>query len=204
MKLKNLLFAFVLLAGFYSMGQSYPEDRAKFIKVFQKKLSDYGNGEYQEFSKNELPALLLESSEFSNSHFTQMIATCNLLESKKFKVYPDIYNYVFSVSKFITTKQPNESYKAWHESVDKQLSSRQSKKFTDFIEMTKGFLAENKIAKSANFSWYYIGGTYKFEFEKKAFIHFTGGNLICRVQSRRSHRQLGWINRTSPSPPTRD
>ena len=86
MKLKNLLFAFVLLAGFYSMAQSYPEDRAKFIKVFQKKLSDYGNGEYQEFSKNELPALLLESSDFSNSHFTQMIATCNLLESKKFKV----------------------------------------------------------------------------------------------------------------------
>src|SRR5690606_12786538 len=58
------------------------------------------------------------------------------------------------------------------------------KKFEDFIELSAGFFSESRIAESPNFSWYYIGGKYTFEFETKTSISFTGGNLVCRAMSR--------------------
>jgi hypothetical protein len=92
---------------------------------------------------------------------------------------------VFSVAAFVESGQPDASYKAWHSSVDKLLGSRNVKKFTDFIDMSAGFFSEGRIATSSNFEWYYSGGNYYFEFEKKAFIRFEKGDLICRVRSKK-------------------
>ena len=68
-----------------AVAQSYSSNREKFVKEFQKNLSDYGKGDFHDFVKNDLPVLLLESNDFSDVVFTQMVATCNLLEEKKFK-----------------------------------------------------------------------------------------------------------------------
>lgn len=167
-----------------SLAQSYSNDREKFVKEFQKILNEYGKGDFQDFSKKELPRMLLESSDFPVDYFSKMVATCNLMETKKMKPYPEIYNYVFSVAAFVKTKQPKESYKAWESGVDKMLDNRNVKKFEDFIELSAGFFSESRIAESPNFSWYYIGGKYSFEFETKTSISFTGGNLVCRAMSR--------------------
>jgi len=184
MNLKSLfLFAFIscIFTGF---GQSYSNNREKFVKEFQKILSDYGNGDYQDFVKKELPVLLLEGSTFPPDYFSRMIETCNLMETKRLKAYPDIYNYIFSVSAFVINKQPKESYDAWHDGVDKLLDNRNLKRFGDFIELSAGFFSESRISESPNFAWFYIGGTYKFEFDIKTSISFSGGNLVCRAMSR--------------------
>lgn len=181
---KIFLFCFLFL-GYSLYSQTYSNNKEKFVKEFQKALSEYGNGEFQDFAKKELPELLIETNKFSDKYFSQMVTTCNLLETKRFKVFPEIYNYVFSVASFVKSGQSDASYQAWHSSVDKLLDSRYVKKFSDFIEMSAGFFSVGKIAESSNFEWFYIGGSYKFAFDDKAFIEFDGGNLICRVASKR-------------------
>ena len=167
-------------------GQTYSNDREKFVKEFQKTLIDYGKGEFKDFAKKDLPAILLESNSFSDDYFSKMIETCNLMVTKKIKPYPGVYNYVFSVSSFFENKQSQESYIAWHQSVDKLFSLRNLKKFNDFIEMSAGFFSESRLSQSSNFEWFYIGGEYTFEYQKKAIIRFSGGNLVCRVMSKKS------------------
>jgi hypothetical protein len=184
------IFALTLLflgSVFNSYTQDlFSADREKFVKEFQKILTEYGKGEYQDFAKKTLPLALLESQDFSEKSFTRMVETCNLMITKKLSPYPEVYNYVYSVYSLTVGKQSETSFNAWHSSVDKMLDNRNVKKFEDFIELSAGFFAERRIAESSNFSWFYIGGTYSFEFTDKPFIKCAEGNLVCRVQNRDS------------------
>lgn len=184
--MKFLLFLAVFFTAFSAFNQTFSSDRDKFVKEFDKAISEYGLDETKTFYKEALPVQLLESNEITDQRFSQMVATCNLIVEKRLKVFPEVYYYVLSVSSLTSGKQSQESYDAWHSSVDKLLDSRNVKKFTDFIEMSGGFFTERKIASSSNFDWYYEGGEYKFEFDKKAFISFSKGNLTCRVKSNSS------------------
>ena len=184
MKLRALFLLVFIGCVNSGFSQSYSNDREKFVKEFQKALSEYGKGDYQDFAKKELPAMLLEGSSFPNDYFSKMIETCNQMEVKRLKPYPEIYNYVFSVASFVKGKQPKESYLAWHDGVDKMLDNRNIKKFEDFIDLSAGFFSESRISESPNYAWFYVGGTYKFEFDMKTSISFAGGNLVCRAMSR--------------------
>ncbi|MBI1837409.1 MAG: hypothetical protein HYR91_09110 [Flavobacteriia bacterium] len=181
---KGVLFFGFLLITIFSFSQSYPTDREKFVKQFQKVLQEYGKGDFHDFAKRDLPHSLLESTDFSNDYFNRLVVTCNLMESKRMDPYPEIYNYVYSVYCFVQRKQSNVSYNAWHSSVDKLLNLKDTRKITDFMEFSAGFFSKNLIAESSNFNWFYYGGSYSFEFTDKPFIRFSGGNLACRVDNR--------------------
>ena len=185
MGMKALIVGMLLVCSGSLWSQTYSNNREKFVKEFQKALNEYGKGEFHDFAKKEFPVLLLETSDFPDNYFAKMVETCNLMETKRLDPYPEIYNYVFSVSSFVKGKQSNESYNAWHSSIDKLLDSRNVKKFEGFIELSAGFFSESRIATASNFQWYYVGGAYSFEFDKKAYINFSGGNLVCRVHSKR-------------------
>ena len=189
MGMRIILWGILMLCSANGWTQTYSANREKFVKEFQKVLSEYGGGDYMDFAKKELPVLLLETTDFPENYFTKMVETCNLMETKRLKAYPEIYNYVFSVSAFVKGKQSTQSYNAWHSSVDKMLDSRQVNKFEDFIELSAGFFAASRIATSSNFEWYYLGGTYAFEFDNKAYINFSGGNLVCRIESKRQKEE---------------
>ncbi|TNE70989.1 MAG: hypothetical protein EP333_09770 [Bacteroidetes bacterium] len=173
--------SFVVL--FNVVGQTYSPDRAKFVKEFQKVINEVGDNEQRDYAKDKLPVLLLESNKISDTQFSALVQTCNLLEAKRFKVVPEIYNYVFSVTSLVENGQGLESYNAFQAAASKLLESRNSKKFTDFIEMTSGYFSKDMIAASSNFDWFYVGGTFNFEFDVKSVILFEGGDLICRVKS---------------------
>lgn len=179
-----ILLTFLLLGSQLVTAQSYPDDREKFVKALQAATNDYLNGDQKDFLKKELAASLLEGTTFPNEYFKQMVATCNLMESKRLKPYPEIYNYVFSVYSFVKNKQPASSFTAWHGSVDKLLDARNIKKFEDFIELSAGFFSENRIAESSNFKWYFYGA-YVFEVAgDKPTIRLTDGRLVCGVPNR--------------------
>jgi hypothetical protein len=183
--IKKLCLLVILITNVnIAISQMYPEDREKFVKEFQKAMTEYGRGEFLTFAKKELEPMLLESSSFPDSYFKKMVSTCNLLLEKRMKQYPEVYNYVFSVYSFVKGKQSNESYLAWHSSIDKLLDSRNVKKFEDFIEFSAGFFSERKLAVSSNYEWYYVGGTYSFEFDEKPFVKCKNGTLACRVQNK--------------------
>jgi len=177
---RSILMIFVCVFTATAFSQSYPDNREKFVKEFQRIMAGYGRGDQLDFVKKDLSVLLLETKDFPDSYFSQMVATANLMETKRLKAYPEIFNYVFSVYSFVKTKQPASSYTAWHNSVDKLLDAKNIKKFNDFIELSAGFLSEGRIAESSNFTWYYYG-PYEFEFTDKPQMRFTDGKLVCGV-----------------------
>lgn len=182
--MKHLLLPFFLgIFVFNAIGQTYPEDKEKFMKIFEKNVREYAAEDTKDFLKKELSVMLLETNEFPDSYFKTMVSTCNKIEAKKLKVYPDIYNYVFSVTSFIKGKQSNASFEAWQNSVDQLLESRYVKRFAEFIELSAGFFSERKISSSANYDWYYRGGKYEFVYTDKAYINFEEGALVCLVSS---------------------
>ena len=185
--MKALLSALAILATTVLFGQqTFSNNREKFVKEFQKALSDYGKGEFHDFAKKDLPRLLLETSDFPENYFSKMVETCNLMQTKNLKPYPELYQYVFSVFSLVNGKQSASSFTAWHSSVDKMLDSRNIKKFEDFIELSAGFFSERKIAESSNFVWFYEGGEYSFEYTDKPFIKLSKGNLVCRVDNKKA------------------
>ncbi len=184
MWMKTLFSCLLTLLILDASAQTYENDRAKFVKEFQKQISEFGKGESKAFAKDKLEPLLLESTEFPDAYFTKMVATCNTLVEKRFGTYPEVFHYIFSVCAFVENKQSSESFNAWHATVDKLIENKTKTKFSDFIEFSAGFFSEGRIAESSDFSWYYIGGTYEFESQKNAVIIFSGGNLVCRVESK--------------------
>lgn len=177
MKRLLVLYCFIVLAV-NAFGQSYPTDREKFVKTFQNLTNDFLTKEQKDFIKDELQVSLLEGTNFPDTYFKQMVNTCNVMESKHLKAYPEIFNYVFSVYSFIKNKQPESSFTAWHSSVDKLLDARNIKKFADFIELSAGFFSNNMIAESSNLQWYYYGA-YVFEFTDRPLMRLTSGKLVC-------------------------
>jgi hypothetical protein len=181
----SLVFLFFTVSAIHAQ-TTFSEDREKFVKEFQKVLNDFGRGDYNDFSKKDLPATLLESQIISDVVFKRMVATCNLMQTKNLSPYPELFNYVYSVYSLSVGKQSVESFNAWHSSIDKLLDAKNIKKFEDFIELSAGFFSERRIAASTNFSWYYEGGSYSFEYKDKPLIICSQGKLICLVQSRDS------------------
>lgn len=186
MVVNRLILMCLMVFSFNAFSQTFSNNREKFVKEFQKSLTEFGKGEFHDFAKKDLPQILLESNEFPEAYFSKMVETCNLMEIRKLKPYPEIYQYVFSVYSFVKGKQTSASYQAWHGSIDKLLDNKNIKKFEDFIELSAGFFSDRRIAESSNFKWYYEGGAYSFEFTDKPFIKCTNGNLICRVDNRKS------------------
>lgn len=177
-----VLLLFTVLA-FSSYGQNFPSEREKFIKYFEKSLSQFIVKEQKDFIKDELEPMLLKTTDFSDSYFKRMVETCNTMETKRLKYFPDIYNYVFTVYSFVKNKQSASSFSAWHSSVDKLLDAKNINKFTDFIELSAGFFSKRMLADNSNASWYYRGGSYSFEFEDKPMIVFESGNLVSVVEN---------------------
>ncbi|AEA45145.1 hypothetical protein [Fluviicola taffensis] len=172
------LFIITILSTTFSFSQTYPEDREKFVKAFSAATNDYLEKDQKDFIKDELAVALLKSTDFPDQYFKQMVSTCNLMESKRLKPYPEIYNYVFSVYSFVKNKQPANSFSAWHSSVDKLLDAKNINKFKDFIELSSGFFSKGMLASSPNEEWYFYG-SYVFEYSDKPIIKFTDGRLVC-------------------------
>src|SRR5690606_15707407 len=179
--MKHLLTLVIALGTLFVYGQNYSTDRAKFVKEFQSALSSYSNNEHNKFIKEELSVLLLQGTDFPDNYFIKMVETCNHLVAKRLSTYPDVYNYVYSIYSLVKNKQSESSYKAYQNTIDKLLESRNPKRFTDFVESSQGFFSERRLAGKSNFEWYYEGGNYEFRYENKPFIFLSEGNLVCRA-----------------------
>jgi len=182
--IKNFILFVFLLLGLNVFSQGFSVEREKFTKELHKILSDYGKGDFNDFTKKEFPNFLIEMNGLSDNMFNKMVRTSNLILEKKLKPYPELYNYIYSMYSLGLNKQNTESVNAWHVTVDKMLDARNVKKFEDFIELSANFFSKGILSKASNYTWYYLGGKYTFDGDEKAFIRFENGNLVCRVDNR--------------------
>lgn len=169
--------------------------RDKFVKEFAKYLAAYDAQLSRTFMKDLEPAVL--NGTIPEEYFKRMVTTCNLMDAKKLKAFPEVYNYVFSVYSFVVNKQPEASYAAWHESVDKMLDSRNVSRFKDFIGACANFFSAGVLNETRNYQWKVRGGQYVFRYEKDGpVIEFTNSILACYI--------INTDDRTSDKVPFKD
>lgn len=182
--MRQLLLLIILIFSGFSFSQILPGDREKFVKEFDKLMKESTSNDLKSFTQDQLGYLLLETSDFPEDYFSRMVITANKMMEKRMKPYPEVYSYVFSVYTLAKQKQPKESYKAWHEALDKMLDGRNVNRFKDFVEISGAFFERNVIALNPNYEWLYVGGEYSFEYEKDPFIKLNNGKLVCKTINR--------------------
>ncbi len=194
--LLNLLIVFCFVTQVAA--QTYTPNREKFVKELKSAISANATGDDNDFLKDELAPLLLPAGGFPDEYFAKMVMTCNALEAKKIKPYPEIYQYVYSVASIVFQKQSKESYNVWHAAIDKLIINKNNKRFSDFIDFSSTFFSKQIIASNSAFDWKYIGGTYAFEDGEKTGIRFSGGRLVCHVNNKNKEevRKIPFIDST--------
>jgi len=174
-----ILSSLILLVS-QVFSQDFSDTREKYFKDLEKALKIETPKEEFDFISDVFEVNLLESDLISDEVFNKMVKTSNLLIEKRMDAYPEVYAYVVSVNKMMEQKQL-ESYKGWHKSIDELLDSRNSRKFEEFIAVSKAFFTRQVIYINKGFEWYYEGGSYEFVYNNGPEIKFANGDLICRT-----------------------
>ena len=144
-------------------------------------LENYGKGQFREFADKDLPDLIMDEEAFPELFFAIMVNTSNEIISRRLSPYPALYNYVYAVYSLSLRKQSQASFDAWHKTVDQMIESKNSRKFDRYMELSGGFFFNGQLYEASNYSWFYDGGEFIFDYDNKPIIKFKGGNLICRV-----------------------
>lgn len=188
---RGLIYLLFFLVVQPFIAQELPNDRARFVKDFDRMIRQSTSENLRSFTRDQLGNMLLETSDFPEEYFQRMVETANTMMERRLKPHPEVYNYVFSVYTLVDQKQSKESYEAWHNTVDRFLAGRNIKRFTDFIDISGEFFSRNVIAKNPNFEWVCSGGEYNFSYDEKdgAFIEFQNSKLVCRTINRNRSRK---------------
>jgi hypothetical protein len=182
--MRILLLCLLLLSFAQISAQTYSKNRDRFSRELERAMRQHTSANMNQFTREELYVLLNETDLMPDAYFERMVETCNLMEEKRLKAYPEIYFYVYSMMTIVIDKQPKESYEAWHDAVDRMLSRRSMQQFKGFIEVSGAFFTNGIIALNPNFEWVYRGGNYKFTYEEGPMIAFSEGTLLCRTINR--------------------
>ncbi len=163
--------------------QTFSPERKKFVKEFKKVLENYGKGQFRDFANNELPALINDEEAFPELFFAIMVNTSNDIIARRMSPYPALYNYVYSVYSLALRKQNQTSFDAWQKTVERMLEGKNSRKFDRYMILSGGFFYNGKLYEASNYSWYFDGGEFVFDYTNQPIIKFQNGNLICRVDN---------------------
>lgn len=164
--------------------QTFSPDRKKFAKEFSKIMENYGRGDWREFANKDLPNSINDPELMPDLFFAEMVNTSNDIVNRRLSIYPALYNYVYAVYSLGQKKQSQKGFDAWHATVDRMIEAKNTRKFDRYMELCGGFFSEGKLSEGSNFSWYYEGGNYVFDYTNQPIVRFQGGNLVCRVGNR--------------------
>ena len=117
---------------------------------------------------------------FSEGGRKEVYKMANLMLKKRYRAFPDFKNYLYIISKFVSSGKHNElDLQEWHKIAIKLTKSKSKKKFTAYLESCNVLLNENLIYKSKANSWAANNDNYKFGFDKIPTIEFDSLTLTC-------------------------
>ncbi|MCB0478785.1 MAG: hypothetical protein KDC84_11500 [Crocinitomicaceae bacterium] len=179
MNRSTLFLIFIFSLGF-SYGQSFDgSSKEKFLKSFKKVVGDIRPKETKELADKLEPVLL--SDKFKGNIFSKMVITLNLMESKRMKPYPEMFNYVEAIYGLVANDKADKNFNVWHNSLDQLLDSKNSKKAVDLLETSSSMFNRNVLFESNKLIWGFRGGDYTFEYDKKPYIKFKNTTLYCHI-----------------------
>lgn len=184
--MRSILVSLVVLFSFSASAQFSPQPE-QFLKDVDKYLSASNRSKTKDFMEAFEPNWL---TNFSPEYQSKVVATSNLIVSKRLPPFPELYGYLLSAHSFVKTNQPKSSFESWHQTIDKLLASKKVKKFRNFIEICADFFTDGTIYYSTNHIWKAKGGTYRFDFVKNnPQIKFEDIELKCFIVNRKAGKK---------------
>jgi hypothetical protein len=182
--MKKIVSLFFLLLVFTSFSQDLKKTKENFIKDFKALVGPFVLDDQKPFLNKQLEAIIMDPVNFSEVLTVDMISTYEILKSKKFKPYPVIYNYVYSVCAFnVYNKKDITNFVSWQQIIEVMIDKKNQARLQDFLDVSATFFTNRVLVENATFDWYYLGGTYRFENPEKPMIIFDGGKLVCYVKN---------------------
>jgi hypothetical protein len=174
-----------LLVGSFSLAanaqqiKSFTEDPVKFpeeLQTFFETGSTLSKKDIKDYFEN---FLVLWNTKFNDKYKAAAYRTCNLMLKKRLRPLPDFQNYLNSMMNFVNSTQPESSFTAWQESLDKILNGKSLKIFSDYLSMSESLFASNTFYKTPSLSWSSNNDKYTFEFDSVPKVVFSSLNLTC-------------------------
>ena len=114
--MKQFFIYFILIKCVVVTGQSFPNDKQKFIKHLNDIYSENESDKVKSFPNELLKDNLIKNGKIDDATFTQIVNTCNSMQDNSLKSYPDIFNYLYSYNHLISKETSSEKLENWHES----------------------------------------------------------------------------------------
>lgn len=181
---KCIWLAILLTAVLEVFSQTFPADRTKFPKQLATVVAQSATDKDQEFIKNKLTPFLLSEVNISNEVFSQMVETCNLMDVKRMRFYPEIYQYVYATYALSVNKLSKQNYDNWFKILSSYIEGKTTTKAKEFISFSYDFFGNSILGQRSNYAWKYLGGTYVITNNKEPQIELKGGRLMCYLDNR--------------------
>jgi hypothetical protein len=156
--------------------KKFTPDKVMFLKEMQLFLESSIKKDADDLMEKFEP--VWQSEKFTAEQQKTIYSFSNDMLRKRMKPFPDFSNYLTALIGFANSGQSNESFKNWHLSLEKGLSSS-TKRLSDYIEDCNTLFAKNKIFESPSVSWVSGSTSYRFEFDSMAKVIFPSSTLTC-------------------------
>lgn len=190
MKTSSLFLIFFLLFSInHSFGQKNKanEEREKFISDYSRTMEAGRAKEIKDFIDNELSPMLLEGNFFPEERFQQMKSTVAQINEKQITPFPHLHNYVISVYSLVKRGKTGIQFDNWHDIVDDLLKNRNTRRFEEFLTISRSFLYQSIIAEDPNFIWFMSGNDFEFINDKTPQLKVENTTVVCKTINRGSN-----------------
>jgi len=167
------LFISILFVG-QSAAQTFPKERDKFVKEWQKLVLDEGA---VSFLKEELPQKI-KGSLMNETQFHRLVDNCNKYAQKEIPLYPEIYHYMIASIYQVENKFPGELVNPWFNYVN-DFAKEPGEELTKFLKFSANFFRYQSFYREPTYRWTYTKGQVAWEEGKSLKLKATGIDLKC-------------------------
>ncbi|HSH64602.1 MAG TPA: hypothetical protein VLB84_02120, partial [Bacteroidia bacterium] len=186
--MKKQLSLFILVAVLISTQQlvaqinpikQFSEDPVKFLDEVKTMF------EVTNMEKKEVKAFMEEFTKIWNApKYTQNLKkitynSFNMMVKRKLRILPEYKSYLTSVINFVNSNQSEDNFLTWQECINKILSERSIKNYSEYLEMSENLFASNTFYKSAVVQYTSSNDKYIFEYDSVPKVIFPKLDLKC-------------------------
>ncbi|MCF8369685.1 MAG: hypothetical protein K9G76_11650 [Bacteroidales bacterium] len=182
----HLLIVFILFST-GAKAQNIPEfsdDSEKFLSELNSMFSKVNIKE----DRKECEDMMERFTEYWNAgNFSRELKQnikhiSNLMLNRRMKAFPQFFYYYSCNMSLMDLDHSQESYDAWHKSIDKLVQDKRSTKpFKDFLEISHSLLHKNILYQSRATQWRSSTYEYSFVYDSVPKVIFNDLNLICQA-----------------------
>ncbi len=173
MRILLSLFLSILFIS-QTRAQTFPKERDKFVKEWQKLVLDEAA---VPFLKEELPQKI-KGSLLNETQFHRLVDNCNKYAEKEIPLYPEIYHYMMASIYQVENKFPGELVNPWFNYVN-DFAKDPDENLTKFLKFSANFFRYQSFYREPTYRWTYAKGQVAWEEGKTLKLRATGIDLKC-------------------------